>query len=393
MKICGIVAEYNPFHNGHKYHIDKTKELYGATHIVAVMSGNFTQRGDAALFDKYERARLALNNGVDLVIELPVAYALASAEQFAWGAVSLLNALGCVEMISFGSECGDVSLLEETAGAVIFAQQHEDFFMYMRSGDSYPAALQKTIEKYYEEDIIDALTAPNNTLAVEYLKALSEYGSSIKPVTIRRVGAGHDSADTEGCYASASRIRKGILNGEDMSGFMPELPEGLSENAADCCADIRRLETAILAKLRSMSSDELEKAPNVLMGLEHRIYKAVRVSTSLAELYALIKTKRYTMSRIRRIVIAEFLGIKKTDLKNPPPYVHILGMNSRGKEILSAAECTLPADASLRALSDTGNKARRCASLEAAAGDMYALAFEKRRVCGLDYTAKPVILN
>ncbi|MBR5089780.1 MAG: nucleotidyltransferase [Ruminiclostridium sp.] len=387
MKICGIVAEYNPFHNGHKYHIEKTKELYGATHIAVIMSGNFTQRGEPALFDKYRRAQTALKNGADLVIELPVAYALGSAEQFAYGAVSLLKDLGCVEMISFGSECGDVSLLEETAGAVMFAQQNEDFFRYMKQGDSYPTALQKTIETYYEEDIIDALTAPNNTLAVEYLKALGEFGSDIKPVTIKRVGTEHDSGRTSGYYASAAHIRRSLLAGEDMSAFVPELPEEYAENMAK----LANLETAILAKLRTMTKEELEKAPNVLMGLENRIYKAVRVSTSLAELYALIKTKRYTMSRIRRIVMAEFIGIRKSDLKTPPPYVRILGMNAKGREILSAAECPLPVNTSLKALADENAKTRRFAALEERAGDLYALAFDKKRVCGLDYTAKPVI--
>ncbi len=385
MKICGIVAEYNPFHNGHKYHIEKTKELYGATHIVAVMSGNFTQRGDIAVMDKFRRAETALKNGVDLVIELPVPFALGSAEQFATGAVSLLNSLGCVDMISFGSECGDLSLLEETAGAVLFAQQHESFFRYMKSGDSYPAALQKTIEQYYEEEIIDALAEPNNTLAVEYLKALSECGSRIKPVTIKRFGAGHDSSSVTENNASASMIRKLILSGQEVSSYVPELPE-------TDFADIRRLETAILAKLRTMTPSEIEKAPNVLMGLENRIYKAARVSGNLAELFMLIKTKRYTMARIRRIVMSVFLGIKKSDLKSAPCYVRILGMNGKGREILSAASCSLPMDTSLKALSDSGEKQKRLAALEDRAGNLYGLAFEKRRPCGTEFTAKPVIL-
>lgn len=385
MKICGIVAEYNPFHNGHKYHIEKTKELYGATHIVAVMSGNFTQRGDIAVMDKFRRAETALKNGVDLVIELPVPFALGSAEQFATGSVSLLNSLGCVDMISFGSECGDLSLLEETAGAVLFAQQNENFFRYMKNGDPYPVALQKTIEQYYEEEIIDALAEPNNTLAVEYLKALGECGSSIKPVTIKRFGAGHDSSSTTENNASASMIRKLILSGQEVSSYVPELPE-------TDFADIRRLETAILAKLRTMTPSEIEKAPNVLMGLENRIYKAARVSGNLAELFMLIKTKRYTMARIRRIVMSVFLGIKKSDLKNPPSYVRILGMNERGREILSAASCSLPMDTSLKALSGSGEKQKRLASLEERAGNLYGLAFEKKRPCGTEFTAKPVIL-
>ena len=195
MKTCGIIAEYNPFHNGHKYQIEETKKRFGATHIVAVMSGNFTQRGDVAIYDKYKRAEIALQNGVDLVIELPVAYALASAEQFALGAVSLLHNLGCVDMLSFGSECGDIELLHETAGAVVYAQNHDDFFRFMRGGDTLPVALQKTIEKYYEKDIINTLTEPNNTLAVEYLKAMDELGCMFEPVTIGRTGADHDGEE------------------------------------------------------------------------------------------------------------------------------------------------------------------------------------------------------
>ena len=385
MKICGIVAEYNPFHNGHKLHIDETKEKFGATHIVAVMSGNFTQRGDAAITDKYKRAETALRNGVDLVIELPAAYALASAEQFARGAVFLLDALGCVDMMSFGSECGDIDLLQETAGAVLYCQQTEDFYALMRRGDSFPAALQKTIEKYYEKEIIDALTTPNNTLAVEYLKALGELGSSISPVTVARSGAGHDSHETCGNIASASKIRHIILNGKSADVF---LPEPFSAETAD----IRRLETAILAKLRTMSKAEIEKAPNVLIGLENRIYKAAHVSRSLAELFLLTKTKRYTMARIRRIILSCFLGIRKTDLRGEPAYIHILGMNAKGREILSAANLKLPADTSLKALAAKGDRERRQAHLEAQCGDLYALAFHNKRVCGTDFTAKPVIL-
>lgn len=386
MKTCGIIAEYNPFHNGHKFQIEETKRRFGATHIVAVMSGNFTQRGDVAIYDKYKRAEIALKNGVDLVIELPVAYALASAEQFALGAVALLRDLGCVDMLSFGSECGNIDLLHETAGAVMYAQQHDDFFRFMRMGHPLPVALQKTIEKYYTEDIMETLTEPNNTLAVEYLKAMNELGCLFEPVTIGRTGAGHDSDESTENIASASKIRKMILAGEAVSAFVPE------EIDADF-ADIRNLETAILAKMRTMSKKELERVPNVLMGLENRIHKAARVSTNLAELYMLIKTKRYTMARIRRIVLSAFIGVRKTDLKKNPSYVHILGMNQRGREILSKADCKLPMDTSLKALAGTGDRQKRQAFLEETAGNMYALAFEKKKPCGLDYTAKPVIIN
>ncbi len=385
MKVCAIIAEYNPFHNGHKLQIEETREKYGATHVIAVMSGNFTQRGDVAIYDKYKRAEIALKNGVDLVIELPVAYALASAEQFALGAVSLIHDLGCVDMISFGSECGNIDLLKETAGAVVYAQNHDDFYRYMRLGYTFPVALQKTIETYYTDDIIETLTEPNNTLAVEYLKAMDELGCDFEAVTIGRAGAGHDSDETAGNIASASKIRKMILAGEDISAYVPEIPD------ADY-TDIMNLETAILAKLRTMSKKEMEKAPNVLMGLENRVYKAARVSGSLAELYMLVKTKRYTLARIRRIIMAMFLGIKKNDLRKNPSYVRILGMNGKGREILSKADCKLPMDTSLKALMNAGDEQKRQAYLEETAGNMYALAFEKKKPCGLEYTTKPIIL-
>lgn len=387
MNVCGIICEYNPFHNGHKYHIDQTREKLGATHIVGVMSGNFTQRGDAAIVDKYKRTETALKNGIDLVIELPVAFSLSSAEQFAQGAVFLLNSLGCVDMLSFGSECGNISQLKEAAGAVCFARESEELTNYMRNGMSYPAALQKAIGKFYTEDVVETLAAPNNTLAVEYIKALDELASPIKPVTVKRKAAGHDSDESDDPeIISASKIRKLLQAGDDVSAFVP-----------DCdfsnIASLSNLETAILSKLRYMSIGEIEKTPNVLTGLDNRIYKAVRVSTNMNELLFLIKTKRYTLSRIRRIVLSAYLGITKNDLKNNPSYVRILGMNGRGKEILAAANCELPVDTSLAQLAKKSDAAMKQARLEERCDNQYALALNKKQVCGLDYTAKPVILD
>lgn len=386
MKIAGIICEYNPFHNGHAYHIQQTKEKFGATHIAAVMSGNFTQRGDVAITDKWKRAEAALKGGADLVIELPVAYALGSAEQFAYGAVSLLNSLGCVDLLSFGSECGDIEMLGEVVGAVQYAVQTEEFFTFMRNGDTYPVALRKAIEKYYTDDVIETLATPNNTLGIEYMKQLDSFGSSIKPVTIKRFGASHDSDKLKDNTASASQLRKMIAERQDVSAFMPEM-------AITDYADIGRLETAILAKLRTMSLEELEQTPNVLMGLENRIHKAARIAPTLNDLLFLIKTKRYTMARLRRIILCAFLGITKNDLKNPPSYVRILGMNSKGKEILSKADCNIPIDTSLMALLKKGELQRKQALLEEKCDNIYALAFEKRLPCGIDFTAKPIILK
>ncbi|MCL2109229.1 MAG: nucleotidyltransferase family protein [Oscillospiraceae bacterium] len=384
MKIAAIISEYNPFHNGHRFHIDCTRHGFEATHVVPVMSGNFTQRGDVAVFDKFSRARMALESGVDLVLELPVAASLGSAEQFAAGAVGIVNALNCVDLLSFGSEAGDIDLLSETAGAVEYAVQTDEFLGFMRRGSTYPVALTKTIEKYYDDIINETLAAPNNTLAVEYLRALSRTGSSVAPVTIKRHGAGHDSAEIGDNIASASQIRKLLLSGESVSEFTPvEYPQNY--------ADISRLETAILYKLRTMTADEIRNVPNVLHGLENRIAKAAKAAKNLPELMFLIKTKRYTLARLRRIILCCLLGITKTHAKTPPQYIRILGMNQKGREILAATDSTLPIDASLSALMRRGDNCRKQGALEVRTSDIYGLAYEKPLPCGLELTSKPII--
>jgi len=384
MKTAAVICEYNPFHYGHKYQLDKTREM-GATHIVAVMSGNFTQRGDAAIFDKYARARAALQNGADLVLELPTRFSLSAAEGFARGAVSIIEALGCVDMLSFGSESGDISALKEAAGASEYAIHTDEFHELMRKGETFPSALAKTVKNYYTDDVYEVLSSPNNTLAVEYIKALDDIGSMIEPVTIQRNGADHDSDEETAMFASASLIRKKILSGGDYSEFAPVLNEP--------CADIHRLETAILSKLRTMKPADFECVYDAAQGLGERLYKAVRRACSLDELYFLTKTKRYTLARIRRAVLCSFLDIDKKLLREPIAYIRILGMNTRGREILSAAQCGLPIDTSLKNLMKQSREAHRQGAFEERWGDIYSLAFEKPRPCGYEFTAKPVIME
>jgi predicted nucleotidyltransferase len=319
-----------------------------------------------------------------LVLELPVAYSLGSAEHFSAGAVHILNSLGCVDLLSFGSECGDIELLKETAGAAAFAEETDDFLGLMRRGLPYPAALTQTIEKYYNDIIVETLASPNNTLAVEYLKALADSGSAIQPVTVKRHGAEHDSAEAGEGTASASFLRKMLMSGQDVSGFTPaEFP------AEYAC--ISRLETAILYKLRLMNPADIAKAPNVLHGLENRIHKAARVARNLSELMVLIKTKRYTLARLRRIVLCCLLGITKADLKRMPQYIRVLGMNERGKEILAAAKSELPIDASLSALMKKSDLCRKQGLLELHCSDIYGLAYERPLPCGYELTTKPII--
>lgn len=387
MKTAAVICEYNPFHYGHKFQLEQTRAL-GATHIVSVMSGDFTQRGDAAVCDKFARAKTALENGADLVLELPVRYSLCAAEGFARGAVGIISALGCVDMLSFGSESGDIAALREAAGAVEYAVRSDFFQLLMTSGNSYPAALAEAVNKFYTPDVYETISSPNNTLAVEYIKALDDIGSSIEPVTVQREGAEHDSADTAGKFASASAIRKLILSGEDYSAFAPE-----TDSPA---ADLRRLEPAILAKLRCMKPEDFEQVYDAAAGLGERLYKAVRRAGSLEELYFLTKTKRYTLARIRRAVLCAFLGVEKKMLREKDAYIRILGMNPRGREILSAAKaagCALPLDTSLRALMDTSREAHRQGAFQSRCRDIWALALEKPLPCGSDFTAKPVIIT
>ena len=368
MKTAAVICEYNPFHYGHRHQLEQTRAL-GATHIVAVMSGDFTQRGDLAVTDKFARAKTALENGADLVLELPVKYSLCAAEGFAKGAVGIISALGCVDMLSFGSECGSIPALREAAGAVEYAVHSDYFQLLMSGGKSYPAALAEAVKKFYTNDVYDVISSPNNTLAVEYIKALDDIGSGIEPVTVRREGAAHDSDKNT------------------------RSPSPLIDSPA---ADIRRLETAILAKLRMMRPEDFEAVYDAAQGLGERLFKAVRRAGSLDELYFLAKTKRYTLARIRRAVLCAFLGVDKKMLHEPDGYIRILGMNSRGREILSAAKnsgCTVPMDTSLRALMDASFEAHRLGAFQARCRDVWALALEKPLPCGSDFTAKPTILS
>lgn len=387
MKTAAIISEYNPFHNGHRELISKTREA-GATHIVTVMSGNFVQRGDVAVFDKFTRAKTALDNGVDLVIELPERVSLMSAEGFAGGAAELITSLGCVDMLAFGSECGNIAALREASGAIDYCL-HTDFFNeQIKRGKSYPAALNATLLEYYTEDVAEVIGSPNNTLAIEYLNALDNAGSSIEPFTVERIGAEHDSelSDMSGGIASASQIRKLILSGGDYSQYAPVI-SGCQP------ADISRLERAILAKLRTMSSYDLEEIYDSANGLGTRLYKAVRSAKSLSEVYFLTKTKRYTLARIRRAVMCAFLGITRDFALEKSAYIRVLGMNTRGKEILSAASSSLPIDTSLRALSKTSRSALRQANFTSKCTDIRQLALETPGRCGEDFTTPPVIIE
>ena len=394
MKVSGIICEYNPFHNGHLYHIQKTRDN-GATHIVAVMSGNFVQRGDTAVIDKLERARLAVRCGADLVIELPVQYSLASAEGFAAGAVYLLDALGAVDELSFGSECGDVAKLLEAMDTVntIAVSHSDEIRSIMEKGYTYPRALSSVVNGI-DGEAASIISEPNNLLAIEYLRALKKLDSNIKPFTVKRVNAVHDGKTAENGFASASYLRERIQKRANISEYTTSewaaaITAAMSKGEI---ASMSRLERVILYKLRSSTTDEIAHIYDVGQGLEHRIYGA-RMAGSLDELLFTVKTKRYTMARIRRIILALLIGITKEDMRRLPPYGRILAFNERGREILARAKGStkIPFASSIAKLSQLGETAERFAELEIRASDIYGLALETVTSAQKDYRAKIMI--
>ncbi len=397
MKVTGIVAEYNPFHNGHKYMVEKCREG-GTTHVVAVMSGNFVQRGSVAIMDKRARAAAALGSGVDLVLELPVCWAVSTAERFARGGVSVLAALGCVDALGFGAECDDVSLLLKAADAVCDIRVHEIIKRELEGGISYPKARENAVSEVFGEETASVLSEPNNILGVEYIKALKGLGSSIVPEPVLRQGAAHDSLKENGEFASASALRVLLERGDEAAfEFMPESSvrefERLrSVGRAPACFD--ESERAILSRLRMLSLDDIRNAPDVSEGLENRIYNAIQAATSLEELYDIIKTKRYTHSRIRRIITSLYLGIEPSDVTAQIPYIRVLGFNERGREILKLAKDTakLPVIMKTAQIDALSSEAKHVFDLECKATNLYNLSTPRILPCGTECSDEIVML-
>jgi len=395
MKISGIICEYNPFHNGHLHHIRETRKN-GATHIVAVMSGNFVQRGDVAVMDKLERANLAVKSGADLVIELPVQYCLSSAENYAMGAVHLLNALGCVDELSFGSECGDIEKLIKAADISdrIKSEKADEILRIMKMGYTYPRALSSVI-KGIDPEVSEIVSGPNNTLAIEYLRALKKTSSKMVPFTVKRESVEHDSPYPNGEFASASWIREKLstdsLSVASAIRYMPEIwVEAITRAKREGkLASLDNLERVMIYKLRSSSPAEVANVYDVAQGLEHRIYEA-RNSGSLDELLFNVKNKRYTMARVKRILLSLLVGITKEDMKVLPPYGRILAINFRGTDILGMAKknATIPFDTSIKKLGGMSPAAKRFANLEIQASDLFGLALSTLGSAESDYRAK-----
>ena len=394
MIIVGIVAEYNPLHLGHKLHIEETRSLLGKdTAVVCVMSGNYTQRGDFAVFEKHARAKAALLCGADLVLELPTAWALSSAENFAFGAVSILNNMGNISHLSFGSEAGEIAPLSEVADMLLSDGIDEIIREELKAGVSYAAARNNAAEIKLGKKA-ELLKSPNNILGVEYIKAIKRIGSEITPVTFRRIGAGHDSAELNET-ASASKVREMLENGGDAWKYIPEEVMKVFTDEINLGRGpvfTVNSETAILSKLRQMRGEEFSLFDCGAEGLGERLCKNVKEAT-LSSVMEKTKTKRYALSRIRRLVLRIYLGLEN-DMPENPPYAKVLAIGERGREILKKASKDFPIIVKPAAGKRLESDAKRIFDLEATATDLYVLAYPnpEKRGGGQEYTIGPIIL-
>ncbi len=393
MKIAAIIAEYNPFHLGHEHLICQARKL-GYDKIIAVMSGNFVQRGDCAIMDKRARTKAALLSGVDLVIELPLPYATASAQRFAYGAAEIIKGCGCVDALVFGSECGDTEMIKNAA-KIISSDLSERLKPHLNKGMTFAAAREMAVAE------IDPMAAkilknPNDTLATEYVAAISE--SEIEPIAIKRVGADHDGEEKDG-FSSASQIRQMLISGDQAAlRFMPKdaakiiSDEIAAENVPAC---LKSAEIAMMSAFRQIDEESLKSVPDVTEGLENRILAAIRQSTSIDDLAERIKSKRYTMARIRRILLAAYLGIKKEEVFSPVPYIRILGANANGREILSVMKKTanLPIITRTKDANTLDKRGKNMFSLEGRATDLYWLMTPKMQPCGKDMTDSVIMID
>lgn len=345
--VLGIIAEYNPFHNGHAYHIEESKKRTGATHVVAVITGNFAQRGETSLINKWVKAQMALQNGVDLVIELPTIYSISSAENFAEGAIKILDSLNIIDYISFGAETSDFAALNNIV--TVLANEPKEYkailLHELQKGISYPKARDNALMMYLNDikRYANILSGSNNILAIEYLKAIRKLKSNITPISIQRNKVYYHEEKIVDEFASSTAIRKMLLHEEfsDMRKVMPYNNYMLLKDEmrkGRVVSDITVFEKEIIYELRKMTIEQIKDLPDVSEGLENTIKKAANSCNNIETLINSIKTKRFTQTRIQRILLYALLGITKKnmlDSKKVIPYTRVLAVNERGKELLS----------------------------------------------------------
>ena len=396
MRTAGIICEFNPLHKGHAWMMEEVRRQ-GADAIVCAMSGNFVQRGEAAVADKLARAEMAVRCGADLVLELPTPWSANTAEIFARGGVELLHKTGVVTDLAFGSECGDAAALQRVAAALDSEAYEENLRALLTGGESFAVCRQKAVAQIVGEETAALLAGANNNLGVEYCRALRRVGGEMGVLTVPRRGAGHDGVPLEG-IASASHIRAQLLSEQQAQAlsFMPEeaaqvLRRELAAGRAP--ATLQNCQRALLSKLRSMSESDFAPYDTSGEGLYRRVYQAVRSSCTVEEVLDRAKTKRYTHARLRRMVLSAWLEL--TDVPQEIPYLRVLAANETGRRILrqmrdhGAPVLTKAAD-----VTALGREAEMLFTREAQMSDLYALTFPdlKQSTCGRDWRLTPVML-
>lgn len=384
MKISGIICELNPLHEGHIKLFSAAKAESDA--LICVLSGNFVQRGDVAILDKWARTKAALLNGADLVLELPTPWAMSGAEKFARGAVYLLNSLGCVNFLFFGSETDDIGLLSKSAEILLSEKFKEVLHSIPDNGETFAARREGALASILEESYLPTLRMPNSILGIEYIKAINELSANILPRAVLREGSPHDGDVVTGTAPSSGTLRKMLLSGEDCSKFLPNtavIGELKSSGSFPC--DVHNLERAILCKIRTLTPKDFSKLPDVSEGLENRLWHASREARTLEEFCETVKTKRYTLSRIRRVLLWAFLGYPE-NIPALPPYIRILGLNDTGEKILRNSSPTLPIIARYGDLQNLSPVLQSLYRFEAYCDDLYALSSPIPQPCGRDFT-------
>ncbi|GAA4871266.1 nucleotidyltransferase [Paenibacillus vulneris] len=409
MKTVGLVVEYNPLHNGHHYHFQQSKIVSGADAVVAVMSGHFLQRGEPAMIDKWSRTEMALRMGVDLVLELPVAYSTQPAEWFAYGAVSALDAAGVVDSLCFGSESGDIQWLYDVAEAAYHESEefHGLLQQELKAGIPYPAAYGKAIAHYVPGTNEEELAKPNNTLGLHYLIALKRLGSRIEPLTITRQKAGYHQLDiTDRQIASATALRHLLFEKKMLEEIAPYVPVSTMEvlrrewNKGRTPIGWEHFARPLLLQLMNHSAVELAGYHEVAEGLEHRIKQSLSfLSTDsshiVEDLINLLKTKRYTRTKLQRTLLRILLNHTKPKLtadllRRGVPYLRVLGFSARGQELLKRMKKTakVPVVTKVTSLADPSP----LLDLDIQATSVYALAYPAaaERELFRDYYEPPV---
>ena len=374
----GIICEYNPFHNGHIYHINKVKEMYPDSRIILVMSGNFLQRGDVSLINKWDKTKIALNHGIDLVIELPFVFATQGADKFAHGAIQILNNLR-VDKIVFGSECNDIEFLKNLANIQIYNDEYNLFVKkYVNDGINYPSAMSKALNELCGKTVDN----PNDILGLCYIKELLLMNSSIEPICIKRTSDYHSTKLDSICSARA--IREAIKSNKDISSFVPS--DSLEFIEKKCFID----NYFLFLKYKIMTTDDLSMFVTVDDAIQYRIKKYINSCNSLGELIQCVKTKRYTYNRIMRMflhILCNFTN-NENDKCFDIHYIRVLGFNSSGRVFLRDVKesCSLPIISNFSSLSDI------MLDIEFRSTCIYSIIFSDNSIVESEYKNKPIII-